>query len=172
MTEPAYLRCKCGHPKARHEAAGIAPQCSGEACSCLSYRPETAPVQQPVPTGGPAPVRRNLIDEGKASGNKSIVALANRIAAQLTELGKRLREDDGKAAARQRVADLERQLVEARAALKGTPTAPREAREPRPPSGLVLPCPEPDCDRSFDSNQGVVAHRRRAHEGFNPRGGA
>lgn len=42
------------------------------------------------------------------------------------------------------------------------------ARRPYTQKHGEFACTDPTCDRVFDTPQGAVTHRRRAHEGFNP----
>lgn len=41
--------------------------------------------------------------------------------------------------------------------------------EPEPDPELLMACPYPGCPRVLQSKLGLATHRRRAHEGWNPK---
>jgi pyruvate/2-oxoglutarate dehydrogenase complex dihydrolipoamide acyltransferase (E2) component len=149
----------------------------------LASVPPTTPAA-PAPPVNPTPAAvgpsiEQLVAAGKRSDVKRTVVVAGRVEELLTELrarlvaerasveAKRQREAE-KQAARAEIAALEKELADAKAKLRGTTTPP--AAKPKPATvGGTHPCPVAGCDRTFDSPYGAVLHRRRAHEGFNPR---
>jgi hypothetical protein len=167
---PRYADCRCGHNKLSHEVES-APACVHEDCGCVQYVARTTPerfVPTAVAAAPSAASAEQLIAAGKRSDAKRTVTLAEKIEEQLRDLRHRivaerqLAEERAKreaeiTAAKQRVAELERQLAAARAVLKGN--AP-----PKPPAaGLPgdLICPE--CGRPSASQRGHAIHRAHAH---------
>lgn len=175
MTTPVFAPCKCGHLKARHEAAGLAPQCIVDGCSCLNYRPDVSDrPERPVPFATPArpvdqPARPSLIAAGRASSNKSIRALADKVDEQMRTLAQRLREDESNAAARAEVQRLERELAAAKARLKGESKTPPSSAPKPPKAAGTYPCLADGCDRTFERSQARASHTRITHEGFDMR---
>lgn len=113
----------------------------------------------------PAQSANELIVAASKSPKKRTQALGVKIAGLLGDLTKALAAEDDAAQERakavaadrkrkQRIAELENELRK----LKG--------QKPARPAASI-PCPQ--CDRTFDTPQGMRAHERSAHEGFNPR---
>lgn len=168
MTTPVFAKCLCGHSKQRHEG-GLAPQCVAMGCNCLRYRPDVAHAPQsppvvavppprpaaPAPTETPRQPRISVIEAGKGSTNKSIVALANRIDQLLLDLDARLRQDAVKDAVRREVAELETRLAAAKEKLR--PGAGQ------PGTGVCPDCGKPGL-------KSIGTHQFRAHGKTNPKG--
>jgi uncharacterized small protein (DUF1192 family) len=91
--------------------------------------------------------------EAKAQADREAARIASRIATLQAEIDKLKRKPAKTATAR---------------AAATTGNIPRSERLTRG----VHPCTTAGCDRTFDTPQGAVTHRRRAHEGFNPHAGA
>lgn len=116
----------------------------------------------------PPATRDQLLKNAAASPRKSTRNLGERIKTQLDKLAKTLLEEKRaaeRAAAeaeadkerRERIAEIEAELRK----LKGKPAKRTYTRQ----TGHY-PCDQ--CDRVFDTPQGLRLHERRAHEGFNP----
>lgn len=172
MTGPRFVDCKCGHGKALHENADFAPQCVGPGCGCVQYRVAGGSAVRSVGAHTP-PARlttapqssptRSIVETGLASTNKAICKWAERVRDDLDKLAAMLRDDDGKAAARAEVADLERRLAEAKAKLRPSPKAVAVVV-----AGTV-PCGREGCDRTFVNASARAMHERRTHDGFDPK---
>lgn len=130
--------------------------------------PTTAPVQLEKPDEF-----RILINTAKGMPSKRIQALANRILDDTAKLRGLIQAEQDKIAARQQVTAekakaraeverLEKQLVEAKAKLRGqqATTTPAE----KPPASTAPkgehPCRNDGCDRIFDTGQGRSLHER------------
>ena len=178
--DPMFAVCGCSHTQRRHLDGDGA--CDARACMCLAFREKTgrpAPIHAdaaalaPRPATPPpaatrptpantAPPRATLLERGRASVSLRTRAIAEKIEALYMELRARLQEEDDEAAAadaaRVQVSRLEKQLADARSALRqytrGRPSGPRK-----------FACPEPDCDRAFSTPQGVGGHITKAHGG-------
>jgi len=143
---------------------------------------EPAPTPRPVATiTHIPPATADLLHQGKASPWIRTQNLAAKIHTLLGDLTARLADEQAAVEAKARVAH-ENALVASRIATlqaeidklkrkppkpdKPAPTAagPRSERLTRG----VHPCTTAGCDRTFDTGQGAAAHRRRAHEGWNP----
>jgi hypothetical protein len=190
MSAPRFVDCRCGHGKPDHQRDGFAPQCTASGCTCLNYRPKTAPDATPggvrvlldSTTGTGLPTAEQIIAAGRRSPFKRTAALADKVADQLAALRTALRderqaveakrrEEAARESARAEVALLERQLAEAKAKLRGKP-----APDNGTPLGRIArrddgehPCTRPGCDRAFATSQARAMHERRAHDGFDPR---
>lgn len=106
-------------------------------------------------------IERLLIDAERHDSPK-IVKKAERIRTLIDELETAIEADKADAERRAKIAKLEAEL----AALK--PPRKQRTRSNRLTKG-VYPCD--GCDRVLDTPQGLSAHRRRAHEGWNPQTG-
>lgn len=153
MTAPRFTNCRCGHPKLSHEL-DLAPQCIAEGCTCLSYRPQTAPDRLNTLTVAAEPVRTAdaLIAEGRKAYSKRTVNLAQKIAGLLRDLSAQLDAERETAAARREIETLERKLAEAKARLRG---------DAAKPVGAMVDCP--DCSKSVKA-AGLGIHRAKAHK--------
>ncbi len=171
------MRCECRHPKDAHHDSF--DQCGF--CDCLEFRREGSretvnglvrSVDTPQPkvsitTGdetdedAPGDAVADLITRARKSDVKAIVKLAEKADAAVAKLRERMDEDAEAAKVRAEIAALERKLSAARAKLRGG-TDTKAAKL----TGQVRACDQ--CDRTFDSGQGLAMHRRRAHEGFDP----
>lgn len=169
MTAPQYAKCRCGHLKQRHEAAGIAPQCIADSCSCLQYRPDVpqvAPIASPLraapapsPAAHPADWMAATVQAALASDVKAIRVRGARVAAQLNELRNLIQEDAGKAQARQRVQRLEGELAAVRAALRGPGST--GGSPPGHMRGYIDPplaCDADGCDFTTHYRNGMTSH--------------
>jgi hypothetical protein len=105
-------------------------------------------------------------------------ALGSKISALVADLTQRLADEQGaleaknkaareSAAVAARIAVLQAEIDKLKGSSKRAKTAVASPRKYTQNRG-VHPCTNPDCDRTFDTPQGAVTHRRRAHEGFNP----
>jgi hypothetical protein len=161
--------CRCGHNRLSHEVED-APACVHEGCGCQDFRAAIAG----VPTSTVGPTAEQLIAAGKRSESKRIVALSDRIAEQLSDLGARLRQErqdseerrkhaEAQQKARAEIERLERELAAARALVKGRTPPSTVSSRAHPPTYGEYPCPDEQCPKVATTAQGLSAHRRSAH---------
>ena len=103
-----------------------------------------------------------LLRLGETHDQPRIAKKAERIRALIDDLETAIEADKADAERRAKITKLEAEL----AALK--PPRKQRTRSNRLTKG-VYPCD--GCDRVLDTPQGLSAHRRRAHEGWNPQTG-
>lgn len=127
-----------------------------------TLRPKPPPVPaEPTPSAQQRPSSPfALIAKAKATGDRRLVKMAERADDLLRKIESGVEQWEADEQRRQKIAKLEGEL----AALKGAGSA--TGRSTRLARG-VHPCAE--CDRIFDTPQGITAHRRIVHEGFRPR---
>jgi len=184
----AVVLCKCGHAESRHtDEEG----CGNSECGCSEFRKSDVPVTPPTPVvrsasanvvgyvrpaGAPAqtgPTIEQILAAGKRSDYQRTAQMAERIERDISALRHRIfeerrnaeakrRETEAKDRLRREVAQLEAELQAKRAALRGDRTPPRTKNDA---TGSVS-CPVENCDRTFNSQQGLTMHKRRAHDGW------
>jgi len=124
------------------------------------------------------PATADLLHQGKASPWIRTQNLAAKIHTLLGDLAARLADEQAAAEAKAQ-ADRESARIATRIAtlqaeidkLKRKPAkTDKPAAAPRSYTQKhgEFACTDPTCERVFDTPQGAVTHRRRAHEGFNP----
>jgi hypothetical protein len=129
------------------------------------------PTDRDIFRAGNAPTIEQILAAAKRSEFKRTIALAEKIAEQVADLRGRLNDEReaGEEArkeaavreqARKQIAELERQLAAARAALRGGPVSPGATRSI---SGESVPCTEVGCARVFSRPQGLSRHLRETH---------
>jgi hypothetical protein len=163
-------RCRCSHTRARHELPGFDGECVATDCRCTEFRLVEHEIAQP-----PAPARRDPAVSGVLNTVEQVVAIARsigtrrmlltaaRVDHQVAELRALIVAERAKArdeAARQQIVAIDRE----------TKATAKARKPPKQPAGEgPHACGREGCDRSFITTQAAAMHRRRAHEGFDPR---
>jgi len=144
-------------------------------------RPNGYAITPPTPV---RPVHTSAVELLHQASESPFIRTQNigtKISALLADLTARLNDEQAAAEAKAQ-ADRESARIATRIAtlqaeidkLKRKPAKPDKpaptATEPRSErlTRGVHPCTTEGCDRTFDTGQGAAAHRRRAHEGWNP----